>query len=321
MRMAILEDGSAAPTSGALVLPANTSPSSPASVYLASLSLGSRRTMGQALGVLGEILLPGAAIENVPWHAVRYEHAMAIRARLAEKYAPSSANKILAALRGVSRAAFGLRSMSAEDLQRVVSVKGVRGTRLPKGRSISRVELEKLFAECDTTTNRGARDAALLAVLYAGGLRRSEAVGLDLADLDRANETIRIVGKGNKERTMYLTNGARRAVLAWVDRRGEASGPLFTAVSPRGRVGARQMSSQTVLDIVNGLAGRAGIAHLSPHDFRRAFVGDLLDAGVDLATVQAMAAHASPVTTARYDLRGQRARRRAAETLVVPYGE
>lgn len=276
--------------------------------------------MTQALAVLGDILLPGTATENVPWHGVRYEHAMAIRVRLAEKYAPTSANKILAALRGVARAAFGLRLMSAEDLQRVLSVKGVRGSRLPKGRAISGVELEKLFAACDTTTNRGARDSALLAVLYAGGLRRSEAVALDLADLDRASETLRIIGKGNKERTMYLTNGARRAVLAWVDRRGAWSGPLFAPVSHQDRIVQRRLSSQSVLDLVYRLTERAGIPHASPHDFRRSFVSDLLST-VDLATVQAMAGHSSPVTTARYDRRGERARRRAAESLVVPYGE
>jgi site-specific recombinase XerD len=68
-----------------------------------------------------------------------------------------------------------------------------------------------------------------------------------------------------------------------------------------------------------GGAERAGVAAFSPHDCRRSLAGDLLDAGVDLATVQAMLGHASPATTARYDRRGERAVRQASERVHVPY--
>jgi len=309
-----------APTSGSVIALTLPKATHPAAVYLASLAVGSRRAMGQALTVLRNLLAPGSAIAQVPWHLVRYEHAMALRARLSETYAPATANKILAALRGVLRAAFGLGLASADDLQRVLATKGVRGTRVRTGRAIGRVELEKLFDACSAETAAGARDAALLAILYGGGLRRSEVVGLDLADFDVREETLRVQGKGNKHRVMFATCATRRALAAWIGVRGDWPGPLFCPVTKVDTILARRLSSQAVLDLVGRLADRAGLAHVSPHDFRRTFVGDLLDAGADLATVQRLAGHASPDTTSRYDRRDDRARRRAAELLHIPFG-
>ena len=318
MRMTLLE---ADPSPGMTLVSVHPTTPSSADVYLASLSSGSRRAMRQALGVVSGLAAGGAPLDQVAWHALRYEHVMAIRAKLAEGYAPSSANKILAALRGVLRAAFGLGLLGADELHRALAAKGVRGSRIARGRAITKRELEKLFEACTPNTTGGARDAALLAVLYGGGLRRSEAVGLDLADFDPKSETLKIRGKGNKERLMFATNGGRRALLAWIGVRADTPGPLFCPVTRAGVVIPRRLSSQAVLDLVARLAARAGLSHLSPHDFRRTFVGDLLDAGADLATVQALAGHASPTTTARYDRRGDRARRRAAELLQVPFVE
>ncbi len=86
-----------------------------------------------------------------------------------------------------------------------------------------------------------------------------------------------------------------------------------------GRIGPHRLMAESVFDRLQTLAKRAGIARFSPHDCRRTFISDLLDNGADLVVVQAMAGHANPATTARYDRRGERAKQRAAGLIVVPY--
>jgi integrase/recombinase XerD len=155
--------------------------------------------------------------------------------------------------------------------------------------------------------------------LYGGGLRRSEIVSLDLEDFDRATGVLKVKGKGNKERVSYVTNGARLALDAWLERRGDLPGPLFVPVTKGGTIIMRRMTDQSVLDLVRRLARRAEIPCFSPHDLRRTFIGDMLDLGVDISTVQQLAGHAQVTTTARYDRRGEHVKRRAAEMLHVPF--
>src|SRR5213593_4730577 len=295
----------------------------PAAVYVASLAPGSRRTMRQALDTVAGLLTTGqATAETLDWSRLRYQHTQAIRAALAARYAPATANKMLAALRGVLREAWRLGYASAEDYHRAADLPAVRGSTLPRGRALSAGELRALFAAVTDHARPAtrARDAALLAVLYGAGVRRAEAVALDVADYDAETGALTIRrGKGNKARMMYATNGASDALAAWLTVRGSEPGPLFVPVNKAGRILLRRLTPESVFDRLQALAKRAGISRFSPHDMRRSFISDLLDNGADLAVVQAMAGHANPATTARYDRRGEHAKRRAAGLLVVPY--
>src|ERR1035438_2966536 len=87
--------------------------------------------------------------------------------------------------------------------------------------------MRALFGLCDRQTNAGARDAALLAVLYGVGLRRAEAVTLDLAHLDLTTNTLRVLGKGNRERSVPIPVGTTQALQQWLRVRGQAPGRLF----------------------------------------------------------------------------------------------
>ncbi|MDQ6669301.1 MAG: tyrosine-type recombinase/integrase [Chloroflexota bacterium] len=166
----------------------------------------------------------------------------------------------------------------------------------------------------------GTRDAAILAVLYGAGLRRAEAVGLDLGDYDWRKGTLKVHGKGNKERVAYVGAGGRAAIEDWLELRGATAGPLFWPVHRSGHIGpGRRLTAQAVLYLARRRADDAHIDAFSPHDFRRSFVSDLLDAGVDLSSVQQLAGHAQVQTTARYDRRGDEAKAEAAKQLHVPY--
>lgn len=294
----------------------------PAAVYLARLSAGSRRTMSAALDTVAGLLSGGQLdAARLDWSAVRYQHAVAVRTALAEKYAPATANKHLAALRGALQEAWRLGLTSAEDYHRAVDVPPVRGESLPAGRAVESNELRALFESCAHDDHpSGVRDAALLAVLYGGGLRRAEVVALDLADYDRTTGMLTVrAGKGHKARTAYATNGARTAIEMWLGVRGTAPGALFLPVNKGGHIGDHALTPGAVLQALQRRAAKAGVEHFSPHDLRRTFIGDLLDGGADLAVVQHLAGHSNPATTAKYDRRGERAKQRAAELLHIPY--
>jgi len=208
----------------------------------------------------------------------------------------------------------------AEEYRRVTEVKGARGSRLPAGRAVPGGELRALVEACRRDPSpAGARDAAILAVLYIGGVRRAELVGLALADYTADPPTLRIRhGKGDKERLAPLTASAGAAITAWLARRGDHPGKLFLPVSQVGAVHGEGLSSIAIYNMLQKRAAQAGVAHVSPHDMRRSFVSDLLDAGVDLSAAQQLAGHASVVTTARYDRRGEASKRKAVETLHFP---
>jgi site-specific recombinase XerD len=157
----------------------------PAAVYLARLAPGSRRSQTSALNTMAGLLTGGRlGAQDLPWHEVRYQHTQALRAALADRYSPATTNRHLAALRGVLREAWRLGLMSAEDLTRATDLAAVRGERLPRGRALSRGELVSLFASCRGGSPSDARDAALMAVLYAAGLRRAEVVAIEVGDYD-----------------------------------------------------------------------------------------------------------------------------------------
>lgn len=126
--------------------------------------------------------------------------------------ATATVNTYLSALKGVAKEAWMLKLMDVESFQHIRAVRNLRGSRLPRGRALPPEEIRSLFAACEADDSSiGIRDAAMLAVILGCGLRRSEAVGLDLCDIVTDERALRVLGKGNKERLAYMPAGTAAA--------------------------------------------------------------------------------------------------------------
>lgn len=145
------------------------------------------------------------------------------------------------------------------------------------------------------------RDLAVLEVLYSAGIRVSELTGLDIKDVDLSAGTIRVMGKGGKERIAYLGGLAAGSLKSYIDRgRGMDCGrALFTGGKAGGRVG--RMTPRTVQRLVKKYAVASNLNKTpTPHSLRHTFATHLLDAGVDLRSIQDLLGHSKLSTTQRY---------------------
>lgn len=318
-------------SSTALVPASNISADrNPALVYLASLAAGSRRTMRQALDTIAELLsLGGCDHATLPWGALRFQHTQAVRSVLQEKYEAATANKMLSALRQTLRAAWNLGYLTAEEYQRAINFKAVTGEKpeAAVGRALKFGEWVALFGICAADDSpAGVRDAAVIALFKIAGLRRAEMAALNLADYDATNHNLTVRGKRNKTRVVPIEDaGALDALADWLyllfkgGARQGMTGPLFTRILKGGAITQVRLTDQGLYHILATRRQQAHIAIFTPHDLRRTFAGDLLDAGVDISTVQKLMGHANANTTSGYDRRGERAKRDAVRKLHVPY--
>jgi len=209
----------------------------------------------------------------------------------ARRLAPASVGRRLAALRA------WLRFLVRRGVVRANPARDVRSPRLPR-KLASFLPIDEATALCDPRRSSGARrerDLAIVELLWASGLRVSELAGLALDDVERGERTLRVLGKGGKERIVPFGGGAARALETYLVTRGDGRGPLF-----RNARGGR-LTSRSMHTIVRRMARRAGIERrVTPHTLRHTFATHLLDAGADLRMIQELLGHARLTTTQRY---------------------
>ena len=229
--------------------------------------------------------------------------------------AASSAARAVAAVRGLHAFA-AAEGMAGSDVASQVRPPAPP-RRLP--RAIGVAEVERLIvatgAGGEPGDPRPLRDRALLELLYGTGARISEVVGLDVDDLgigdgpggpDGPPATLRLSGKGGKQRIVPVGRYAREAVDAYLVRARPAlaAGSRRASASPAVFLNARggRLTRQGAWGILKTAAGRAGLTGISPHTLRHSFATHLLDGGADVRVVQELLGHASVTTTQVYTL-------------------
>ena len=294
----------------------------PVAVYLAQLtSVDSRPAMKSSLEKIATIVDRRATAESLPWHQLRFQHTMAIRAELVSHYGPRTVNRMLSSLRGVLKTAWRLGQIETADYQRAVDFKGLKTTDLaPAGRVVSIEEVKTvLLAATKQEAPKNWRDQALLVAMFAGGLRRQEASALDTEHFDPATGAVTVHrGKGNKFRTTYLAEGYREWMEPWAQfQRDRSCEPMFVRWNKDVGPTTRRLTNAGVDYVLGELVDLARIADLTPHDLRRTFATDLLENGADILMVQKLMGHADVKTTAIYDRRGEKSKQAAAEKLPI----
>ena len=252
--------------------------------------------------------------------AERYLRFLAERGATPVGARPADVDAHVARLRrdGYSHASVARGLAVVRSLHRFMVAEGDRpddpaaesdGVRVPVGlpRPLDLDDVRRLLEAARGHGPLGARDLALVEFLYATGARISEACGASLADLDLRSGTVRLLGKGSRERIVPFGAHARTALVAWLspDVRGSLAPRSGAGKSDRdalflgGR--GRRLSRQVAWGIVKRAAERAGIVQpISPHVLRHSCATHMLVNGADLRAVQEMLGHASVATTQRY---------------------
>ena len=301
----------------------------PALTYLARLRPSGRRTQRQALIELASMVLrhPVKRLDLVGWGRFRYSDSAMVVSVLAArveagKLSHRTANRWLSAWRMVLQEAWLLGQMPTDEYSRARVVRNIRGQSPKRGRWLTHDEKEALVDACLADGSPlGLRDVAVLALGLLCGLRRQAMVDLDMRDVDLTGDSLIVHEKGDN--TARLSIGpARELLVAWLDERGDGSGPLLLG----GRrvkgvirlVPGVRMSSQAVYVALAKRSKQAGIGRVTPHDLRKTYATDMLALGVDVLRVQQLLLHKDPKTTAIYDLRGEIELRQAQGRLRLP---
>ncbi len=163
-------------------------------------------------------------------------------------------------------------------------------------------ELVRLLEAPDTTTPVGARDRAILDLLFSTGLRISELCSLNIDDLDLTRDEFSVRGKGDKIRVVFLSERAKQSIKAYLAKRKDLDEALFIQYGKNAKNASElRLSVRAVQRMMKQMAAKAGITRkVTPHVIRHSFATDLLQNGADLRSVQALLGHANIGTTQVY---------------------
>lgn len=293
----------------------------PLSLYLTRLAPSSQLTMRYVLQDAADRLgFEDINLEDIDWHLLQPEHVIALVAALREDgYAPNTSSLYVNAVRGVMNEAWRMNLISQEHLLRMRTVKAAPGTRLSQGRNLRRSLIREMMEVCAADPRpQGLRDAAVIGILYGSGMRKSESVNLDLAQINFEERSLRVIGKGNKELIKYAPDWAFAKLQAWLAFRREQlkegeqdDSFLFNRIRRGSHITRERITKHAIYYIARQRGEQVGVK-IMPHDFRRSFITRVIEEH-DLSIAQKLAHHTNIQTTASYDVRDDNERRRAVD--------
>jgi integrase len=311
----------------------------PAAQYLAGLNTDiSRLAMTTSLNMLARLILKAGNLPRsdarrawmmVDWRTLTPQNARVLIAKASRMtvdgrpVAPATINKCVSALRGIFQTRFIAGDIDQDTVARAHSaLKPVEGSREITGRYVEANEIERVRTVClDPAAGvRGLMLWAMIAIAWKTGLRRAELTSLTMArvhdvDGDSTEYTLTVIGKRNRERTVYVIGTAARALAAYLELRGSCAGALFVPVDSVGRLGGRygeyrHLSMYPMFTMLRDACLAAGVKMFGWHDLRRTAVSNMLSSS-DVALTQRAMGHRRPETTVRYDRRPAQALRDA----------
>jgi integrase/recombinase XerD len=305
----------------------------PVKAYLNSLATEGQAAMESGLRAIARLTSGDSSwtdrkrkrkLDAFPWHELRGHNISKLTQQLTTEYKPNTTRRMLSALSQLLPLV--RKSMPPDEYLDVMEALRKAPKRLPnddadpRGRALSDAEALRLIVTAQEHSNKlkGARDAALIAVMYGAGLRRIEASRALRTDYSEDGEggrekQIRVIGKRRKVRYVPLVKTFADHVDRWVIAREThaiTGLQLFVQISS-----GKALSTDVISDVIEAVRKRAGIAEFTPHDLRRSFGTHLLDRGVDIALVKELMGHVDIQTTTIYDKRGGEAKRRAVKVL------
>lgn len=215
----------------------------------------------------------------------------------------STINQRLSAIRKLATEAADNGALDAQLANGIKAVKGVRHEGTRTGNWLAKREAQRLLNAPDTSTLKGLRDRAILALLIGCGLRRSEVVQLTFDRVQQRDGRwvlVDLIGKRNKVRSVPMPSWAKQAMDEYQSAANVAEGVVFCPINKGGRLTGAQMTEQAIYNLVTQYAASLGIQNLAPHDLRRTFAKLAHKGGSGLDQIQLSLGHSSIHTTERY---------------------
>ncbi|MGG3794159.1 tyrosine-type recombinase/integrase [Pseudomonas paraversuta] len=297
----------------------------PVALYLARLAPSSRQTMRYVLQEAADRLgAEDVAIDEFPWHQLQPGHITALVSALrADGYAPNTSSLYVNAIRGVMNQAWQQSLITQDHLLKIRAIKAGGGSRLTKGRNLRRTLIRELMDVCAADPRpQGMRDAAIIAILYGSGMRKSESVNMDLWQVNVEERSLRVVGKGNKELIKFAPAWAFEKLEQWLAFRRDnlpdgASDDdfLFNRIRRGNHITRERLTKHAIYYIAKQRGRQVGV-DIMPHDFRRSFITRVIEE-YDVSIAQKLAHHANIATTVSYDVRDDNERRNVTDRFML----